>query len=134
MQPDYAPLFYWVREREQIRIRKETGAPQPWTLDPILGEWRFCNVRREDDLVTVWVRDNIRKPYAGHPYLWLMLCLARQINWPETLTEMIDFKRWPEDESFDPAGITELLNSRKNAGQKIYTGAYMISYVAGRGY
>ena len=57
--PDYAPLFYWVRTREDIRKRKAMGLRQDsWTLDPIFLEWRFCNVRREDDRVTEWIRLN----------------------------------------------------------------------------
>jgi hypothetical protein len=86
LKHDYTPLFYWVREREEIRKRKEMGLdPSSWTVDPILSTYRFCNVRREDDRGTVWIRKHIREPFAGHPHLWFMLCIARQINWPETL-------------------------------------------------
>jgi hypothetical protein len=141
MQPDYTPLFYWVREREQIRRRKEMGLDQAsWTIDPILREWRFCNVRREDDLVTIWVRKNIRERFAGHPHLWFMLCIARQINWPATLWELIyncvngiSAGAWPSDADFDPAAITVALNRRKAQDSKVYTGAYMISAPATKG-
>jgi hypothetical protein len=77
MMVDYAPLFYWVREREEIRRRKDSGhPPKSWTTDEILLTYRFCNVRREDDRVTIWVRKNIRERFAGHPHLWFMLCIA----------------------------------------------------------
>lgn len=131
-KPDYAPLFHWVREREEIRCRKEAGA-HGLTCDQILKTYRFCNVRREDDRVTVWIRENIRERFDGHPNLWLMLCIARQINWPATLAELIKFNRWPLDDAFNPLGMTELLNARKCAGEKIYTGAYMISAPAQKG-
>jgi hypothetical protein len=131
---DYAPLFYWVREREQIRLRKERGDAFPWTEDEILQTYRFCNVRREDDRGTVWIREHIREPFAGHPYLWLMLCIARQINWPATLDELILTGAWPDDEgAFKPADITGALNHRKARGDKVYTGAYMISAPAEKG-
>lgn len=126
--PNYEPLFYWVREREQIRMRKEGDQPQPWTDDIILAMYRFCNVRREDDRVTLWIRENIRKPFADHPYLWLMLCIARQINWPDTLAELIaNGAAWPNDYAFAPTLITDALNARQKRGDKVYTGAYMIS-------
>lgn len=126
--PNYEPLFYWVRERERIRVLKDSGRPQPWTNDEILATYRFCCVRREDDRVTVWVRENIRKPFADHPYLWLMLCIARQINWPDTLAELIaNGAAWPNDYAFVPSLITDSLNARQARGDKIYTGAYMIS-------
>lgn len=131
---DLAPLIYWVREREQMRIRKERGDPQPWTADPILNDYRFCNVRREDDRVTVWVRDYIRRPFAAHPLLWLMLCAARQINWPPALERLIKVGAWPELGRADwPAAMARELNAMKDAGEKIYTGAYMISAPAKKG-
>jgi hypothetical protein len=134
MNVNYEPLFYWVREREEIRKRKDAGLDQAsWTVDPILSTWRFCNVRREDDLVTIWVRDHIRKPFANHPHLWLMLCIARQINWPETLTELIQSFAWPDEYGFEPSMITAVLNDRKRRDQKVYTGAYMISAPSTKG-
>jgi alpha-glutamyl/putrescinyl thymine pyrophosphorylase clade 1 len=133
MQPDYTPLFYWVREREHIRIAKEAGADLPWTADAILATYRFCNVRREDDRGTIWIRDNIRKRYVGYPYLWLMLCIGRQINWPDTLAYVIERGAWPINESFNPAYLGKVLNERKADGEKVYTGAYMISAPAQKG-
>lgn len=133
--PDYTPLFYWVRERENIRLAKDAGQPHAvWTGDPILKAHRFCNVRREDDRVTIWVRENIREPFADSPYLWLMLCVARQINWPETLQEVIGTwgGAWP-CATFEPANLTMALNARQARGQKVYTGAYMISAPAQKG-
>jgi hypothetical protein len=127
-QSDYSPLWHWIRERESIRERKEMGHdPKCWTLDPILSSYRFCNVRREDDRVTIWIRQNIRERFADHPHLWLMLCIARQINWPETLADMIGMGAWPDRPAFSPDRITAVLNRRKEEGKKIYTGAYMIS-------
>jgi hypothetical protein len=133
MSADYAPLFYWVRERERIRIIKEDGKPQPWTGDEILHTYRFCNVRREDDRVTIWVRENIRQKYAEHPFLWLMLCIARQINWPETLDDLIFNGAWPGTDRFPLPDVTLVLNRRKDRGDKVYTGAYMISAPARKG-
>jgi hypothetical protein len=45
-------FVYFVGERETIRLRRESGQPRPWTDDPILAAWSFCNVRREDDRVS----------------------------------------------------------------------------------
>lgn len=134
MSTDYAPLWNWIREREAIRARKERGESPPWTIDPILAAYRFCNVRREDDRGTVWIRENVREPFADRPELWLMLCICRQINWPDALSELIaDARAWPIDDGFDPRRMTEILNARKSRGNKIYTGAYMISAPATKG-
>ncbi|MDQ8732142.1 nucleotide kinase domain-containing protein [Bradyrhizobium sp. LHD-71] len=132
--PEYAPLWYWVREREHVRIRKDRGDARPWTDDPILSTYRFCNVRREDDRVTVWVRDNIRKPYADHPHLWFMLCIARQINWPPTLSHLMASEAWPATDNADPCpAIARELNEWQARGEKVYTGAYMISAPSTKG-
>lgn len=133
MTPNYQPLWRWVREREEIRVRKEAGETE-LTYDSILATYRFCNVRREDDRGTVWIRENIREPYAHHPMLWLMLCIGRQINWPDTLAELIAIAgAFPLYDNFDPRTMTAVLNARKARGEKVYTGAYMISAPSKKG-
>lgn len=121
----------WVREREAVRIKKDSGQPHPWTDDPVISKYRFCNVRREDDRVTVWVRENIRERFAGHRYLWFMLCIARQINWPSTLADLIAYPgAWPGDlhgRPFSPERMARRLNAIADSGDKVFTGAYNIT-------
>jgi hypothetical protein len=125
---DYTPLWHWVREREATRIRKEVQwAVPPFTEDPIIAAYRFCNVRREDDRVTRWIAANIRDPFADHPLLWLMLCIARQINWPDTLRELIFEGAWPNAADWTPARMADALQARADRGEKVWTGAYVIS-------
>lgn len=106
-------------------------------VNPIgmLSTYRFCCVRREDDRGTIWIRKNIRERFADHPHLWLMLCIARQINWPGTLAELIAAGgAWPDSSNFDFAPrMTQVLSDRKARGDKVYTGAYMISAPAKKG-
>ena len=45
-------FFNFCIEREKIRHLRESGAPYPWTKDPILKKGRFLNVFREDDRVS----------------------------------------------------------------------------------
>ncbi|HEY1630815.1 MAG TPA: nucleotide kinase domain-containing protein [Rhizomicrobium sp.] len=124
-------LRHWVREREAMRIRKESGAPMPWTDDPILAKYRFCNVRREDDRVTVWIRRNIRERFAGLPNLWFMLAIGRWINWPDTLQEII--AGLPSDPQFVLPRLCEILAMRQARGEKVFTGAYTINAPATKG-
>lgn len=121
------PLAYWMEERHRIYLRRQAGEFKPWTTDPVLRSYRFCNVFRELDTVTEWIRINIRDRYANHEYLWLMLCIARHFNWPETLDTLIHAPgAWPSHPDFDPANMTEVLAARQSLGDKVYTGAYMI--------
>jgi len=150
------PLIDWINEREAIRLRKQVLSKDPggvgfnmsdvelaawgdlgneWTTerltdDPILQQYKFCNVGREHDRVTVWIRQNIREPYANHEHLWFMISIARFINWPPTLEMLIKesawSNTWPDSPDFHPAYMTEALEAWKAAGNKVETGAYMI--------
>jgi hypothetical protein len=125
-------FWYWMRERQAIYQRREImKQPGPWTDDPILRQYAFCNVFREQDKVTVWVRENIRERWANHPNLWLMLAIARTINWPPTLARLIEYEgAWPKYDAscdeFNPMSLGNALDNLKDEGAKIYTGAYMI--------
>lgn len=120
------PLWDWIAERHRIYLKKAAGEPAPWTADPVMQSYRFCNVFRELDKVTVWVRERWRDPYADNPQLWIAMCLARQVNWPETLEEV----GFPES-AYDADLVRARLEARKARGEKVYTGAYMISAPAG---
>lgn len=120
-------LTNFMIARQQILLMRRAGKPAPWTDDPILRDNRFCNIYREDDRVTIWIRENIREPFADHPNLWFMLAIARYINWPETLKLLIETPgAWPKDDNFDPQSMTDVLEGLALAKQKVYTGAYMI--------
>jgi len=127
----------YMMERHRVyKLRKE-GFPPPWTHDPIIAGGRFCNIFRELDTVTIWIRKNIRERFADHPDLWFMLCIARYINWPQTLALLqtgdpengvnrLYKNAWPDAAFFDPKYITAALEDIASTGDKVYTGAYMI--------
>lgn len=117
-------LLYWIKERESIRIQKDAGEVKPWTSDKILQTYKFCNVRREHDRVTKWIKDHWRDPYEGHPNMWFAMCVARLFNWPDTL-ELIGF---PDKVDFDWFTETEgKVKDYRDAGCKVWTGAYLVS-------
>lgn len=120
------PLLAYMKARHQIYLRRDEGIAKPWTQDPILQSYRFCNVYRELDTVTIWVREHIREPYADHPNLWFMLCMARQINLPETLQEIMDAGAWPVN-GYNWKRVRRIMLKRQARGDKLYTGAYMLN-------
>lgn len=113
-------VAYWIDERERIRIAKEAGKPRPWTKDPILATYRFCNVRREDDAVTRWIAKNWRDPYVGHPNHTRAVLLARLINWPPTLHKI----GFPE--TWNPNYIINMMQACEAQG-KAWSSAYIVS-------
>lgn len=136
--PDRIPeLAGFMKARHAIYLARRAGKPGPWTSDPVLANGRFCNVFRELDTVTIWIRKHIREPFADHPNLWLMLAIARYINWPPTLCAIVgDPQRhprdrlyphaWPDSRHFKPEHLTAALEDLASTGRKVYTGAYMI--------
>ena len=133
MKLNHRVLRDFMLERHKIYTLKTMGAARPWSRDSILNNYKFTNVYRELDRVTVWIRQHIREPYADHPNLWFMLCIARQINWPPTLTELIDCgkRTWPLDETWDWRASMGLMRAMAKGGHKVYTGAYMLTANAG---
>lgn len=148
-----SPLFEWAAERHAIYMRKtflEVHGVDPsarmsskmtaawgeyprdhWSsthlsADPIFQQYKFCNVYRELDRVTVWVREHIREPFANHEHLWFMLAAARYINWPPALAELLGTDGWPDHPDFRPENMTRILEARRARGEKVETGAYMI--------
>lgn len=55
-----ALLQHFITERYRIHKRKDVkGWSRPYTKDPILNEYKFCNVRREHDRQSRYLIENI---------------------------------------------------------------------------
>jgi len=119
-------FLHWVTERENVRLKREAGAAAPWTTDNIISTYRFCNVRRKHDRVSQWIIKNVITPHRKHPDLWIMLALARYINWPDTLQEIMDARLWPSSGTPHWCAIGNTIDARAARKEQTYTGAYMI--------
>ena len=123
--PREAGYFAFARERYQIFLRRQAGAPGPWTDDPVLQQYRFCNVRREDDRTTAWFRENIRDPHRDSAYQSLLNTIVfRWFNRIETAEVLLDeglFEEW-----------SPFLAKRVLEGVRpVVTGAYVIKTPTG---
>lgn len=123
MSPEMKKRFVdFICERERTRIRKEKGK-RPYTEDPIIGQYRFCNVQREHDRVTIWVRENWRTRWAEHPDLWFAMVVARLFNEPGTLFDLTRKSVLP----FDGFAMQEVLSMRKQEDKRVFNAAYIVS-------
>lgn len=141
MIPDQVDAFFrYARERYNIMLRRDAGEPKPWTMDPILLNYRFCNVFREDDTTTKWIREHLTEPSYRDSLLG-SLVIARWFNRVETLEKML-----PADDCKTPYFIDNLLYNWGGSAQPFWadrmrerlkdvkplvTGAYMIKTPAG---
>lgn len=123
-------VIYWTYEREVIRLQKERGLPKPWTPDPILEKYRFCNVRRRDDKVSQWLIKNFfdsYRDYADGEDLWFVSAIARYVNWPPSLLALLCNGAIPGDAGeFEPEIFIAVMDDLKSTDAKIWGSAYMI--------
>lgn len=115
--------FEYARERYLIRHRRMEGQPKPWTQDPVLQAYRFCNVFREDDKVTEWFRRNVRGPMRCDRRVVFNTILFRFINsieMGELLLKGGLFNQYRESE------FASIMKLRKDSGKPMLGAAYMI--------
>jgi len=115
-------FWYWIRERETIRRKKEERFPSPWTKDPILRDNHFCNVRREDDRGT----KEIREVVLSHDWLLLddlpwVYTLARMLNKASSLDLALDYYQNHHGQWMAP------LKNRMEMGATVFHTAYVVS-------
>lgn len=81
-------FFNYCIERENIRIKRESGEAFPWSEDKIFQKGRFLNVFREDDRVSKSII-NFAKPLTDDlPLLIQALFFGRWCNRQETIDKL----------------------------------------------
>lgn len=118
-------LVYWMQERESIRLKKEAGQPKPWTEDPILQNYRFCNVVRMDDKVSRWLLNNWYLPNKDDANMLIAVVVARHLNLPSTL-EVIGFPTEDKPIHVWFESVKRKVRNIQASGRTAYNGAYMV--------
>jgi len=78
----------FIGEREAIRIRRHIRQdPWPWTDDPILQQYRFTNVHREDDAVSQHYQKVVRDRYGDGSVILPATVIYRWFNRPWTVLD-----------------------------------------------
>jgi len=120
---------YWrfAAERQMIFARRLEGVPPPWTEDPILREYRFCNVFRASDRVSQAL---IAAAYACDDFtaedLVLRTVLFRLFSRPATWELIESEAGLLTVASFDEGQIGEVLDQAFEEGQRLYTAAFIL--------
>ena len=120
-------FFYWINERHAIYQRRNMGLPRSeWTDDPILQKYKFTNPFRENDRVTVWMRENWTKPNDNKRSAEIIFncCLFRMVGTSEFAEEhgWVDFSI-----NWDSEYTKSLIKNRIAEGKRTFTGAYIIT-------
>lgn len=114
-------LFEFIQERQLIFMRRAAGEKKPWTKDPILQRFRFCNVYRENDAVTRWIATNWRAPHSKDRHLWFAMAVARIFNLPSTLEQL----GWPIP--WHTGAMRLKLKGIQRTNDTVFNAAYIIS-------
>lgn len=128
---------YWITEREAMRKRKAKHAPlgtdKTYSRDDAMAFTRYCNVRRMDDKVSIWLMDNWY-PTPEEAVEWprrllvVSAILARTINRTETLSAITGGKRFT---AWNPDRFGRVMHGIKDRGDPVFTGVYIINAAAG---
>lgn len=123
-------FFKYSRDRENIRIEKDrafdTEARGPFTDDPILREFRFCNIFREDDVTTAQLRSIIREPLREFPQVLFAVVLFRWFNRQSTAYQLYKDDGLDLFSQFNPTRMRQILRPIYDRGEPITTGSYII--------
>lgn len=103
-------------ERHRIYKKKEAGLPKPWTNNPVMRDFFFCNLFRQYDKCSKWIIEKI-VPYGR----WDLLILYRFISTYST------FKRLEGDEIplDDMDKVHEYLKLLKSHGVPLFSGCFI---------
>lgn len=134
MQPSRrTPVYdaYWrlATERQRIFHRRISQAPGPWTDDPILEHFKFCNAYRASDRVSQYlIREVIYSPAGAATKAedaFLRVVLFRLFSKEATWEALEGATGGVCRATFDTAALGSLLD-RLRRRQSIYTGAFIL--------
>jgi hypothetical protein len=133
-------FFALARERYRMLLRRKDmdvalggnkPYPGPWSDDPVLAAYRFCNVFREDDKTTAWFRYHVRDRYKMHPSNAIVATIAfRWFNRIETGELLLPMLRGEVDQR-GLAWDSDFARTALRNVRPLVTGAYMIKTPTG---
>jgi hypothetical protein len=116
-----------VEERHRIWLLRQNQEQPPWTTDPILRNLKMTNMFRVLDPGSQFVLTDL---LTDHPRDFLARCVFYRItNLPSTWRAIKNtFGRYPGEKDFKEYGhvLAQFLDSYRAAGNKIFSGAYII--------
>ena len=126
-----SPVFetYWkfAAKRQEVFMRRVTGAPRPWTDDSIIAAHRFTNAYRAADRVSQFLIRHVL--YQGEQQaeeIFFRALLFKLFNKIETWEEIVDKLGTPTWRGFDFERIACVMDAILARGDSIYSAAYIM--------
>ena len=126
-QEIYDLYWYFAFERQNIFWKKINNEPAPWTDDPILREYKFCNAYRVEDRVSQYLLKNVI--YNGKQYNYddmifrivLFKLFNKESTWELLLKHYDDITL----KTFNKDEYSKIFNEAISNGEAIYNDAYI---------
>lgn len=125
----YDLYWYFASERHQILERRLAGQPGPWTDDPILQKYKFCNSFRAADRVSQYlIREVCCHTEDCSPADRLFQIVAfRLFSKIETWEAVKQFlSRTPTLDNLVDGSFTSALEYAQNINGGLYTSAFIL--------
>ena len=118
-------FFTYLQKREHVRRNKAADLPYPWSYDDVLNTIKFTNVKREHDKTSQLLIEEFYEPNKGKSKREILMncALFRYFGTIEFAREV----GWQEFDNFDFDGIIATAQARLARGEKVFTGAYVIT-------
>lgn len=135
-QEIYDLYWYFANERQNIFIKKLNGDTPPWTNDPILKTYKFCNSYRVNDRVSQYLLKNViynGKTYKDEDMLFRIILFKlfnKESTWELLIKEFKDITL----STFDMKEYSKVLTNAINNNIKIYNDAYISCATKAFGY
>src|SRR6266446_1160115 len=125
----YDLYWYFAAERQRIFAKRWRGEPGPWTDDPILQMYKFCNVYRAADRVSQYMIRNVcyhEEPCSDEDRLFQIMAFrtfSKNETW-EAVREHLG--RYPNLKDLADGAFTKALEYARDKNGTIYTNAFIL--------
>lgn len=120
---------YWTfaAERQHIYLSRLAGVRAPWSENPILARFKFCNAYRAADRVSQYlIREVVYDNREVDPEdLLLRIVLFRLFSRPETW-ELLEAGGGVDCRALASGHLGEILDRAVARGERLYTGAFIL--------
>ena len=123
----YNLYWYFACERQNIFYKKLNGFDEPWTNDPVLKMYKFCNAYRANDRVSQYLLKHViynNKSYTSEDIIFRII-IFKMFNKPETWELLNDNLDDIKLDSFNLEVYSNILSKAKESGVILYNDAYI---------
>lgn len=125
----YELYWHFASERQRAFERRVAGEEWPWTDDPILQEYKFCNVFRAADRVSQYMIRDVcyhEEPCSPEDRLFQIVAFRTfsKIDTWRTVHEILGHH--PSLDDLASGAFTKALEEAKRINGGLYTGAFIL--------